>query len=62
MKQNFKVKYRKLLLKLEFSKVDKQTNAAEIAKEVDILKAIRWIQEAWVSVSKDRIHMCFHKC
>ena len=44
------------------SRIDKQTTAAEIVKEVDILKAIRWIQEAWVSVSEDTIRKCFQKC
>ena len=44
------------------SKIDKQTTAAEIVKEVEILKAIRWIQEAWVSVSEDTIRKCFQKC
>ena len=60
--QNFKVKYRKLLLKFVISRVDKQTTAAEIAKEVDILKAIRWIQEAWVSVREYTVRNCFQKC
>ena len=50
--QNFKVKYKKLLLEFMISRVDKQTTAAEIAKDVDILKAIRWMQEARVSVSE----------
>ena len=44
------------------SRADKQTTAAEIAKEVDILKAIRMIQEAWVSVSESAICKCFQKC
>ena len=42
--------------------VNKQTTAAEIVKEVDILKSIRWIQEAWVSVSEDTIRKCLQKC
>ena len=44
------------------SRVDKQTTAAEIGTEVDILKAIRWIQEAWVSVSEYTIRNCFQTC
>ena len=44
------------------SRVDKQTTAAEIVKEVDILKTIRWIQEAWVSVSEYVIRKCLQKC
>ena len=57
--QYFKVKYRRLLLKFVISS---ETTAAEIAKEINILKAIRWIQEAWVSVSKDTIRKCFQNC
>ena len=60
--QNFKVKYRKFLLKFVISRVEKQTTAVEIAKEIDILKAIGWIQEAWVSVSEDTMRKCSQNC
>ena len=33
-----------------------------MVKEVDILKAIRWISEAWSMVSEDTIQKCFQKC
>ena len=46
--QNFKVKYRKLLLKFVISRINDKKTATEMVKEVDILKAIRWISEAGV--------------
>ena len=60
--QNFKVKYRKLLFKFVIFRVDRQTTAAEIAKEDDILKTIRRIQESWVSVREDTVRKCFQNC
>ena len=56
------MKYRKLHLQFVISRVDKKTTTAGIAKQVDILKAIRWIQEARVSVSEYTICNCFQKC
>jgi len=41
-----------LLLKFVTSRVDKQTTTAEIAKEIDILKAIRWLRMQSTSVSQ----------
>ena len=60
--QNFKVKYSKLLLKFVISRTNDKKTATEIMKEVDILKAIRWISEAWSMVSEDTIQKCFQKC
>ena len=57
--QKFKVKYRELLLKFVIS--HKKT-ATEMVKKVDILKAVRWINEAWSMVSEDTIQKCFQKC
>ena len=59
--QNFTVKYRKLLLKFVISRINDKKTATEIVKEVDILKAIRWISEAWSMVSEDTIQKCFKK-
>ena len=33
-----------------------------MVKELDILKAIRWISEAWSMMSEDTIQKCFQKC
>ena len=52
------MKYRKLLLECLILRVEKQTTAAEMAKEVGTLKTIRLIQEAWVSASEDTIRNC----
>ena len=64
--QNFKVNHRKLLLKFVISRVnDKKTarkTASEIVKEVDVLKAIRWVKEVWNQVDEETIRKCFRKC
>ena len=31
-------------------------------KEVDVLKAIRWVKEAWNQVDEETIRKCFRKC
>ena len=60
--QNFKVKYRKLLLKSVIFRINYKKTATEMVKEVDILEAVRWISEAWSMVSEDTIQKCFQKC
>lgn len=60
--RNFKVKYRKLLIKYVVSQIDAGVTASEIVKKVDILMAIRWIQIAWKDVSSTTIVNCFRKC
>ena len=60
--QNFKVKYRKLLLKFVISRVNDKKTASEIVKEVDVLKAIRCVKEAWNQVDEETIRKCFRKC
>ena len=60
--RNFKVKYRKLLLKFVISRVNDKKTASEIVKEVDVLKAIRWVKEGWNQVDEETIRKCFRKC
>ena len=31
-------------------------------KEMDVLKAIRWVKEAWNQVDEETIRKCFQKC
>ena len=60
--QNFKVHYRKLLLRFVLSKIDQTTlKASEIAKTVNVLKAMRWVSESWNSVKADTIIKCFRR-
>ena len=58
----FKCKYRKHLLRHVVTRLDGQKIASDIIKEVDILKAIHWLQAAWKLVSAQTIANCFHKC
>ena len=59
--KNFKVYYRKLLLKYIVAKIDQHALASEVAKTINILQAIRWIAEAWQQVSCETILKCFRK-
>ena len=60
--QNFKVKYRKRLVKYVLARIQEDASATEIVKGVDVLMAIRWLQEAWKEVSNVTIKNCFEKC
>ena len=51
----FKCKYRKKLLKYVFSRTDEGKNASEIIQDVNIAKAIHWLQVAWRDVSTETI-------
>ena len=57
--KNFKVHYRKLLLRYVVAKIDECTVASEVTKKIYIFQAIRWIAEAWEKVTVDTIKKCF---
>lgn len=58
--QNFKVHYRKLLLRYVLSKIDEtDDSASQIVQSVTVLTAIRWVAEAWESVKEETIMKCF---
>ena len=60
--QNFKVHYRKLLLRFVLSKIDETNDtASQIVKSISVLMAIRWVAEAWDSVQEETIRKCFTK-
>ena len=44
--RNFKLKYRKKLLKFVILRINDDVKATEIIQEVDVLKAISWIKSA----------------
>ena len=60
--RNFKVKYRKSLVKYVLSRISDGSSAAEIASSVNVLMAIRWVQRAWQDVLPSTIKRCFEKC
>ena len=60
--KNFKVKYRKKLLRHVISRITNDLMASDIAKEVDILQAITWLAAAWNEVTEKTIRNCFAKC
>ena len=63
--KNFKVHYRRQLLKHVLTKVNEEGaggSASSICKSVNILLAIKWIKEAWEEVGPDTIRNCFCHC
>ena len=58
----FKCKYKKRLLKYMVSQIDEGTNASEIIQDVNIAKAIHWLQVAWRDISTETIINRFQKC
>ena len=59
MIKNFKVRYRKLLLKFVVSHINSRSTAAEIVSTVDVLQAIQWVKQAWEEVPREMIRKCF---
>ena len=60
--KNFKVKYRKKLLRHVISRITNDLSASDIAKEVDILQTITWVAAAWnemVDWKATSIQECF---
>ena len=53
--QNFKVNYGKNLVKYALARINENLHASEIAKDVNILTAIRWSQDDWRDVSNTTI-------
>ena len=45
--QNFKVKYRKKLVKYALAKINERSSVTRIIKDVNILMIIQWVQETW---------------
>ena len=48
--KNFKVKYRKKILRYVIARISNDRSASDIAKEVDILQAITWVATTWKDV------------
>ena len=59
---NFKIKYRKQLLKHVISRIDDGKKAPEIIQGVDLLHSMRWMNQAFEQITKDTIKQCFEKC
>ena len=61
--ENFKVYYRKLLVRHTLSAInDSDDNASKICESVNVLLAIRWTKQAWEQVSAATIKNCFKHC
>ena len=59
--QNFKVKYRKSLIKYVLSRINDNASEEEIAQDLNILMTIRWVQRAWKDVTPSTVKRSFEK-
>lgn len=59
--KNFKVFYRKLILRHILSKIDQVESADELARGVSVLDAVLWIRSAVKKVTKGTVYNCFVK-
>ena len=57
--KNFKVHYRRFLLRYVLSKIDQCKTASEVTSSLNILMAIRWVAQAWKDVKEETIRKCF---
>ena len=58
---NWKVLYRKRMLRYVCSQVDGEKNASEIVKSINVLMAIEWGRQTWNDVRQSAITKCFQK-
>ena len=56
------MKYRKRLVKYALARINEYSFATQIIKDVNILMAIRWAQEALKEVTGTTIKNCSEKC
>ena len=59
---NVQTLYRKHLLHHILAVVDDANSVADLAKRVNILDAISWLQLPWAGVSEECIRKCFAQC
>ena len=50
------------MIKYVLASVNEKKSASEIVKSLNVLQAIRWVQESWKDVTIARIKTCFEKC
>ena len=49
-------------MKHVISRIDAGKKASEIIQGVDLLQCMRWVNQAFEQITKDRIKHCFEKC
>lgn len=59
--QNLKLHYRKLVLKTLVSNMRESKTASELAKQISVLDAVRWIASAYKQVQPSCVIKCFQK-
>ena len=57
--QSFKSKYRQKLIPYVIARIEEDSVASEIPKQIDVLQAIEWVAKAWKEVTVETIKNCF---
>ena len=57
--QSFKLKYTKLMMTHVISQIEDCETGGDVCKSINVLKAIRWIAQAWEAVEPSTIVKCF---
>ena len=60
--QSFKTNYQKKSIHYVITRINDDSFASEIPKDIDILQAITWVVDAWKEVRIETIKNCFAKC
>ena len=60
--KNFKVCYRRFLLRHVLARINESTTATDVMKSIDLLLAIKWAVEAWNCVKQETIQNSFGLC
>ena len=60
--KNFKVCYRRFLLRHVLARINESTTATDVMKSIDLLLAIKWAVEGWNCVKQETIQNCFGLC
>ena len=50
------------MVKYVLARIQEDASATQIVKDMNVLVAIRWLQEAWKEVTNLTIKNCFEKC
>ena len=60
--QAMKLRYRRRIVQHLLARIDQETPASELAKQVNVLDAIMWLTASWSEVQPTTIQKCFSHC
>ena len=60
--QAMKLRYRRCIVQHLLARIDQETPASELGKQVNVLDAIMWLTASWSEVQPKTIQKCFSHC